>query len=312
MRRYFKWIFTGLFILLGIAAVYPFVAGDMETLELNDAARASMPNESFVKLSDGHTHYEWAGPENGQPVVLVCGALTPMFIWDYEFKALADAGFHVLRYDHFGRGLSDRPDYRADLYDRQLLELLNSQNIKTPVDMVGRSMGGALTIRFADRYPERVRRFALLAPAGFPAPVPLNIRIACWPFVGEWAMKAVGDRAIVSKTAQGVENPARIPEYIQKFPEQMKYKGFKRSVLAMIRDGSFFNLKTVYERVGKSGKQGILFMGTKDRNIPFEHHLLIQAAIPSIEFHAIEGKGHDLVFSWPEAVNPLLIEFLKK
>jgi pimeloyl-ACP methyl ester carboxylesterase len=144
MRKYVKWIFTGLFTLLVIAAVYPFVVGDMETLALDDVARASMPDKSFVRLSDGYTHYEWAGPENGQPVVLVCGALTPMFIWDYEFKALADAGFHVLRYDHFGRGLSDRPDYRSDLYDRQLLELLNSQNIKTPVDLVGRSMGRSL------------------------------------------------------------------------------------------------------------------------------------------------------------------------
>jgi pimeloyl-ACP methyl ester carboxylesterase len=312
MRKYLKWVLTGIVALLVIIAVYPFIVSDMETIELNDAVRASMPNESFVKLSDGYTHYEWAGPENGQPVVLVHGAGTPMFMWDYQFKTLADAGFRVLRYDLFGRGLSDRPVYTADLFDRQLLELLDSQNIRKPVDIVGQSAGGAITIRFIDRHPEWVRRFTLFSPAGFPTHFPLINRIMCWPFVGEWTLRAIGNRAIVSKTAQGVENPDRIPEYMQKFPEQMKYKGFKRSLLAMMRDGSFFDLKTAYERVGKSGKQGILFMGTKDSIIPFEHHLLIQAAIPSIEFHAIDGKGHDLVYSWPETVNPQLIEFLKR
>ena len=147
MRKFMKWISVVLLILIAIVAVYPFIARDSETLVLDDAARASMPTESFVKLSDGYTHYEWGGPENGQPVVLVCGAGTPMFIWDYQFDALAQAGFHVLRYDLFGRGLSDRPSvYTADLYDRQLLELLDSQGIKTPVDLAGLSLGGAITI----------------------------------------------------------------------------------------------------------------------------------------------------------------------
>jgi pimeloyl-ACP methyl ester carboxylesterase len=180
MRKYLKWITVVFPVLLVVVVVYPFVIGDMETLVLDDATRASMPDKSFVRLSDGYTHYEWGGPENGPTVVLIHGAGTPLFVWDYQFDALAEAGFHVLRYDLFGRGLSDRPRvYTADLFDRQLLELLDSQNTKTPADVVGLSMGGAITIRFIDRHPERVRRFALFAPAGFPAHFPLAYRIVC-------------------------------------------------------------------------------------------------------------------------------------
>jgi pimeloyl-ACP methyl ester carboxylesterase len=43
--------------------------------------------------------------------------------------------------------------YTADLYERQLLELLDSQGIKTPVDLAGLSLGGAVAIRFVDRHP---------------------------------------------------------------------------------------------------------------------------------------------------------------
>lgn len=314
MRKYWKWISVVLLVLIAILAVYPFIVGDMETLVLDDAARASMPNESFVKLSDGYTHYQWGGPKDGPTVVLVHGAGTPMFTWDYQFGALTAAGFYVLRYDLYGRGLSDRPPaHTADLFDRQLLELLDSQSIKTPADVVGLSMGGAITIRFIDRHPECVRKFALFAPAGFTGnqSVPLSIQATRLPFVGEWLMKSIGDRMAISTIKRTMRNPNNAGEHIKKFQQQMKYKGFKQTVLLLLRDSSFNNLKPVYERVGKSGKPGILFMGTDDRLVPFALHAPMKAAIPSIEFHAIEGGDHGMNFESPEAINPLLIEFLK-
>ena len=311
MRRYLKWIPLVLLILIAIAVLYPFIVGDMETLVLDDAVRASMPDASFVRLSDGYTHYEWSGPANGSVFVLVHGADAP--ICDYQVSGLAEAGFHVLRYDIFGRGLSDRlRAYTADLYDRQLLEMLDSQKIKMPVDVAGMSMGGAITVRFIDRHPERVRKFALFAPGGFPTHSPLLIRIATWPLVGEWLMKGLGDRILLSFLVGGTRNPENAREYMQKYQQQMKYKGFKQALLSAARDNSFSELKPVYERVGKSGKPGILFWGTDDHILPFEQHTLVQAAIPSIEFHAIRGVNHEMIFESPEMVNPLLIEFLKR
>jgi pimeloyl-ACP methyl ester carboxylesterase len=312
MRKYLKWVLISIIALLLIVAVYPFIVSDMETIELNDATRAAMPNESFVKLSDGYTHYQWAGPENGQPVVLVHGAGTPMFIWDYQFEALAQAGFHVLRYDLYGRGLSDRPSvYTADLYDRQLLELLDSLSIKTPVDLAGLSLGGAITVHFIDRHPERVRKFALFG-AGLFKRYPLSMRILSLPLVGEWIMKGFFDRAMKSNIQNLMRNPEKGREYWEKMSQQMRYKGFKRAMLAVSRDNSLCDLKPVYERVGKSGKPGILFMGTDDRLASFAEHTQLQAAIPSLEFHAVQGAGHDMIFEAPEAVNLLLIEFLKR
>ena len=56
----------------------------------------------------------------------------------------------MARYDQFGRGYSDRPDvaYTADLYDRQLLQLLDSLAWRDRIDLVGLSMGGPVS---ADR-----------------------------------------------------------------------------------------------------------------------------------------------------------------
>jgi pimeloyl-ACP methyl ester carboxylesterase len=96
---------------------------------------------SFAHLSDGFTHYEIAGLGSSRVVVLIHGFSVPYYLWDKTFDPLGRAGFCVLRYDLYGCGLSDRPHehYNADLYDRQLSELLTSLRVQTPVDLVGAS-----------------------------------------------------------------------------------------------------------------------------------------------------------------------------
>jgi len=139
----------GIIVVLVIVALVlclPWLLGGKERLELDAEARADMTSESFVALSDGVTHYQWGGPERGRKVVFVHGFSSPMFIFDPVFRALTDAGLRVLRYDLYGRGLSDRPRarYDADLFDRQLGELLDAQRVTEPVDVVGLSPTSAL------------------------------------------------------------------------------------------------------------------------------------------------------------------------
>ncbi len=102
-----------------------------ETKEIDEKLRASTCG-SFIRLSNGFTHYELCGPDSGEAVVLVHGFSVPYFIFDPTFDFLVDSGFRVLRYDLFGRGFSDRPHvkYNMDLFVDQLRELLDSLNLK--------------------------------------------------------------------------------------------------------------------------------------------------------------------------------------
>src|SRR6185437_11167803 len=50
-----------------------------------------------------------------------------------------------------------------------------------PADIVGTSFGGLVALRLAQRVPARVRRLALLAPAGLGADVPPLLRLAALP-----------------------------------------------------------------------------------------------------------------------------------
>ena len=146
-----------------IAATYAI--RNPERADLGAAARQGVPGK-FITLGDGVTHYDVAGPDTGRTVVLVHGFSVPYYIWDSTSAHLASAGYRVVRYDEYGRGLSDRPDvpYVDDLYDRQLVELLDSLKITDRVDLAGVSMGGAVTSMFAGRHPQRVRSLILVDP----------------------------------------------------------------------------------------------------------------------------------------------------
>jgi pimeloyl-ACP methyl ester carboxylesterase len=314
MRRFLKW--TLLVVVLAVIAVaaWPFIVGDMETRTLDVTERARLSGErgfEFVQLSEGVTCFQWAGPPDAPVVVLVHGFTGPSAVWDHNFHAIAEAGYRVLRYDLFGRGYSDRPHlrYSADVFDHQLLEMLDAFHVETAA-IVGLSMGGAQTVHFVDRHPERVSAFALLAPAGFSVDIPPAYAVLGWPGVGEWVMRAFGDRKL-----PGAMLRMGIPEgapYRMDFMTQMTYTGYKRALLSTYRNNPLLNLEPVYRRVGQTDIPAALIWGTADHVLPFEHTQRVKEAIPHIEVHAIEGGSHTACYEMPDQVNPILIEFLQR
>ena len=268
-----------------------------ESLILDAEARSSAPGE-FIELSDGIVHYEMAGPSSGQTVVLVHGLSTPYHTWDATFDALIEAGFRVLRYDLYGRGYSDRPNtaYNADLFDRQLLDLLSALNVDKPVDLIGFSMGGAIIVIFADRHPAKVRNLGLIDTGGFPPRQTLAANLWQVPVVGE---------LLTCLYYRPEKHPGRDST-------QMRYKGFRRALLSTVRHGPVGDLAEIYRRVGEQKRPVLLIWGREDQTIPFDTHKRVEETIPHLEFHAIDEAGHGPHGERPELVNPLLIEFLRR
>ncbi len=302
-------------ILIPVAAVtvlplMRYLQSDNETLTLNDRARRQAPG-SFVKLPDGVTHYQLGGPAEGIPVLLVPGFSTPYNVWDPAYDGLTSAGIRVLRYDLFGRGLSDRPDarYDADFYDRQIEELLDALGVKQ-VDIAGLSMGGPISVTFANRHPERVRRVLLIDPGYWTGiSLPYGLRL---PGLGTYNIAVAVAPALPDSQWKDFAHPERYPHYLDPYLEQMRYRGFRRAILGTMRNYMTHDVTGEFSRLGKSGKPVLLIWGKSDQDVPIELSAEVRKAIPQAEFHPIDDAAHIPQYEHPEVVNPLMIEFLRR
>ena len=120
-----RWLLICIVILL-LAVPYGVKLYGLKTI-----TSADLPAEgAWAELSQGNLYYRWHLPspdkDNGETLVLVHGFSTPHFVWDGVKGFFLDAGYKVLVYDHFGRGLSERPAviYGKALYVESLRELL--------------------------------------------------------------------------------------------------------------------------------------------------------------------------------------------
>jgi pimeloyl-ACP methyl ester carboxylesterase len=286
-----------------------YVAKNPETRALDDAARRAAPG-SFVRLSDGTTHYQVDGPDTGRVVVLAHGFSVPSYIWDSTAADLSRAGYRVIRYDAYGRGFSDRPDveYSDKLYERQLGELLDSLHIAGKVDLGGVSAGGYVTGVYAGRHPDRVRSLILADPVAGQSPA--TMRPFDLPVVGEYLWQTEAMPTMAEGQASDFVDPARFPDWAAKYRVQMQYKGFGHSLWSsrLFRRG--LNPDTIYARVATAGIPVLLLWGEQDKTVPFERNALVRTAIPAAEFHAIAGAGHLPILERASFTDSLMVAFL--
>ena len=100
---------------------------------------------------------------DAEPLIAV-GGLTNV-AQRFDFLALDAAPvLRVIGLDLAGRGrsgwLAELSDYHLDTYVEQLRQLMNHLGLSS-CTLLGSSLGGSTAIRFAARFPERVRRIVL-------------------------------------------------------------------------------------------------------------------------------------------------------
>jgi pimeloyl-ACP methyl ester carboxylesterase len=116
-------------------------------------------------------HVVFAGPKEGNPVVLLHGFPEFWWAWNRQIAALAREGFRVIALDQRGYNSSEKPRgvdaYRIDLLMADVIALIVRLRYED-VFLAGHDWGGAIAWRIAIEHPERVRKLVM-----FNAPHPL-------------------------------------------------------------------------------------------------------------------------------------------
>jgi pimeloyl-ACP methyl ester carboxylesterase len=258
-------------------------------------------------LSEGRTAYAVHG-ESGPWVVCVHGLLSPMGGFTSLGERLARAGFRVLRYDMFGRGLSDRPDVRYDpaLYVRQLRELTESLSI-TSMHLISWSMGAVIGGRFALENGERVERMVLISPALFQA-APLQLRIL---------LALPGSRALVKLRTPSVfralprehfKHPK--PGYYELLSAQLAFPGLPESLFSTLRNFAF-GYGPELRPLAEHARRMLVVWGDADPTTPYRNAKRVSELFPRATLLTVQGALHAPHLEYPEQVEPAVERFLR-
>lgn len=316
MMTYVKAAFI-LIAALSLLVVMSFWAAGRARAALDDDARDKLLSEghaySFIELSRGKVHYRLEGPEDGQLVVLIHGFSTPSFVWDDHFKPLTQAGYRVLAFDNYGRGLSARPNttYDAELFDTQLLELLDALAVNRRVDLVGYSMGGAIATIFSARHTERVRSLTLIAPAGLGVTSNENIELLTRPLIGDWIVRLFGTRIFYSAATEEAKSASNPGAFLAGFNRQLKYRGYGDALLSTLRHYPFGSADDAYAAVGASSLPVLAIWGEADKVVPYDFAPKLMELVPQAQLRSYPSVGHNITFADPALVNGLVMGFLR-
>ena len=303
-----KWV-MGIVALLALimAACWWWVGKDLKPL--TDEARVRAPGQ-FISLSAGQIHYRWRGRQDGPVIVMAHGFSTPQFIFEQNAEALVVAGYHVLQFDHFGRGWSDRPKEKYDIefYDRQLIELFDGLSLKEPVGLVGLSMGGAITAEFTARHPERVSRLFLFVPAGLDLGGTDNVTDAILrvPLLGDWFWRMFA-RAGILAADETVLKPAH--QLQGDVSVQMDYRGYFSALLSTLRHFPMRERDETYLRLQETGVPVMAIFGTADVIVLASSAERLEKLLPTATIHVVEGASHELNHQNYDIVNPWLVDW---
>lgn len=269
---------------------------------------------AFADLPMGRTHYRWIGAETGEVLLCVHGLTTPSYVWDGLAPALAAAGQRMLVYDLYGRGYSDRPRGAQDagFFHRQIDALLAHEGVEGPVNLVGYSMGGAIAASYAAAQPGRVRRLALLAPAGMQHEMgPVLRLVRDLPGLGDWLMLARYPALHRRGTEAERALPSAVPGIVDRQQDELRWRGFTPAVLSSLRHMLRAGGAADHAALRAAGLPVLAIWGLEDAVIPPGAARVLADWNPEAQQHMVEGAGHGLPYTHAAEVGPRLAAFFR-
>ena len=284
---------------------------DPEHRTIGEDARRGVSGH-FVRLADGVTHYETAGPDTGRVIVLAAAFSVPAYLSDSLFQRLGRAGFRAIRFDYYGRGWSDRPmvTYDLDLFGRQMAELLDSLGVAGPVDVAGLSFGAAIVTDFADRHPGRVRSLIYIDPVfntGRQLP-PRERSAVAWDI---YMVFRGGSDDMATGQLDDFLHPERFPDWVARYRVQQQFRGTREALRrTRVAIAVAPNQEEQIRRIGEHRWPVLVVWGRQDTGAPFGESSALLAAMPRARLVPVDSAGHLPHLEQPDIVVPAVVQFL--
>jgi pimeloyl-ACP methyl ester carboxylesterase len=253
----------------------------------------------ILRLSDGGA-VRLLEAGQGDPILLLHGVGMRAEVWEPQIAALA-AAHRVIAADLPGHGGSDRLPGEPRLPDfvRWAVRVVEALGCG-PVALAGHSMGALIAAGLAIEHPELVRRVALLNAVHRRSPA---ARASVMARAAEIAAGRANAEATLGRWFGPDETPvrARVAEWLR----QAEAAGYAAAYRAFAEGDDVYA-----DRIGAIRCPLLALTATGDANSTPEMARAIAALAPRGRAEVIEGHGHMVALTAPEAVNAALLRWL--
>lgn len=246
---------------------------------------------------------EDSGPQGRTPVVLIHAFPLSSAMWDSQYAHLARE-YRVIRYDvrGFGRSPGGDGQFTMEMFAEDLREVLGDQ---PQAVLCGLSMGGYIALRFAEKYPEKVKGLILADTKAEADGNEAKVKRAETVKL----LKTKGTAVFLEGFTKGAlaENA---PEHLVQAVKQMALPNAPLDISgALIAMAARTDTSAV---LPKLNCPSLVIVGELDKLTPPDQAKKMADALPKSTLVTIKGAGHLSSLEEPVAFNVAISKFLKR
>ncbi|MCR8631399.1 alpha/beta fold hydrolase [Paenibacillus radicis (ex Xue et al. 2023)] len=250
------------------------------------------------------TRYSYTEKGEGEAVVLLHGFCGSSSYWN-KLLPLLPNHYRVIAPDLRGHGSSEAPDgdYTMEVFAEDLAQLLQHLKVEQAI-VLGHSLGGYVTLAFAERYPGMLKAFGLIHSTAYPdSDAGKEGRIKGMETIREKGLPVFIGGLIPKLFA---------PEHVKSMPEEV------REATAIGEsanpDGAIRTLEGMRTRPDRNAVLEdasipvLLVAGVHDQIIPLDRAFSVSGG--RIVQRQIEAAGHMSMVEAPEKLANVIVEFI--
>jgi pimeloyl-ACP methyl ester carboxylesterase len=247
----------------------------------------------------------------GTPVILLHGFAETNAVWRNQANDL-NIGVKIIIPDMPGSGTSGLFETNGghltiDALAESIHSILINENIERGI-LLGHSLGGYVTLAFAEKYPEKLKAFGLVNSTAFPdSEERKQIRLR-----GIEMMESYGGYAFVKATTPNLfsglfkEKKPQVVNELTEGGKNFKTKNLQEYAYAAM------GRKDKTDVLKKSKVPVLFVIGTEDVAAPLKD-LLKQVHLPEVSYiHILKNTGHMSMLETPEKLNWILKNFVNE
>ncbi|HEX8139650.1 MAG TPA: alpha/beta hydrolase [Pyrinomonadaceae bacterium] len=261
-----------------------------------------------TKVGGLQLYYETQG--RGEPVVLIPGFRTGLWLWFKQMEALARK-FRVIVFDPRGIGQSadTGEPFTIEMLADDLAGLLGALGIEW-AHVLGASFGGFVAQEFAIKYPQMTRSLVLCCTSSGGARHLLPSASALQ------ALATVEGLNTEERTRKDLLR-AFAPEFVSERPGEVE-AFIARRLRHPVKDWAHFaQLQAAAafdasERISEIKAPTLVLTGDEDEIVPPGNSLYLAAQIPQARLVRVAGGSHMFFVEQPEKFNRAVIDFIEQ